>query len=64
MIQGSPNIAMEAAFRNEKDGDPSSGGCMATGIRAIHSIPAVFAAEPGIVSALDLPLAPGRGTLR
>jgi 4-hydroxy-tetrahydrodipicolinate reductase len=64
MIQGSPNISMEAAFRGEKDDDPSSGGCMATGMRAIHSIPAVCAAEPGMVSALDLPLTPGRGTLR
>jgi 4-hydroxy-tetrahydrodipicolinate reductase len=55
---------MEAAFRGEKDGDASSGGCLATGMRAIHSIPAVCAAAPGMVSALDLPLAPGRGTLR
>ena len=64
MIEGSPNIVMETAFRGEKDNDPNSGGCLATGMRAIHSIPAVCAAEPGMVSALDLPLAPGRGTLR
>jgi 4-hydroxy-tetrahydrodipicolinate reductase len=64
MIEGSPKITLEAALRGEKDGDASSGGCLATGMRAIHSIPAVCAAEPGMVSALDLPLAPGRGTLR
>jgi 4-hydroxy-tetrahydrodipicolinate reductase len=63
-IEGSPNIVMETVFRGEKDNDPNSGGCLATGMRAIHSIPAVCAAGPGVVSALDLPLAPGRGTLR
>jgi len=64
MIQGSPNITMETALRGEKDNDANSGGCLATGMRAIHCIPAVCAAKPGVVSALDLPLAPGRGTVR
>ena len=64
MIDGSPKIVMETTFRGEKDDDPSSGGCLATGMRAIHAIPAVCASAPGMVSALDLPLAPGRGILR
>jgi 2,4-diaminopentanoate dehydrogenase len=64
MIEGSPRVVMECAFRGEKDNDPSSGGCLATGMRAIHAIPAVCAAPPGVISALDLPLAPGRGILR
>ncbi len=64
MIEGSPNVVMETTFRGEKDHDPNSGGCLATGMRAIHAIPAVCAAEPGMVSALDLPLAAGRGTIR
>jgi 4-hydroxy-tetrahydrodipicolinate reductase len=62
-IEGSPNIVMETAFRGEKNNDPNAGGCLATGMRAIHAIPAVCAAGPGVVSALDLPLAPGKGTL-
>jgi 4-hydroxy-tetrahydrodipicolinate reductase len=64
MIEGSPNIVTETTFRGEKNKDANAGGCLATGMRAIHSIPAVCAAAPGMVSALDLPLAPGRGTLR
>jgi len=63
MIQGSPNITMETVLRGEK-GDPNAGGCLATGMRAIHAIPAVCAAPPGVISALDLPLTPGRGTIR
>lgn len=64
IIEGSPNITMETIFRGEKDGDAVAGGCLATGMRAIHAIPAVCAAKPGMVSALDLPLAPGRGIVR
>jgi 4-hydroxy-tetrahydrodipicolinate reductase len=64
VIKGSPNITMETALRGEKDNDPNSGGCLATGMRAIHAIPAVCAAEPGMVSALDLPLPAGRGAVR
>jgi len=64
IIDGSPNIVMETTFRGEKDNDPNAGGCLATGMRAIHAIPAVCAAPAGVVSALDLPLAPGQGTLR
>jgi 4-hydroxy-tetrahydrodipicolinate reductase len=33
-------------------------------MRAIHAIPAVCAAKPGLLSALDLPLITGRGNLR
>ena len=43
----------ETAWLQKIADDPSSGGCLATGMRAIHSIPAVCAAEPGVVSALD-----------
>ena len=64
IIKGSPNITMETMLRGETTNDPNAGGCLATGMRAIHAIPAVCAAEPGVVSALDLPLAPGRGTVR
>ena len=38
--------------------------CLATGMRAIHAIPAVCAAPPGLLSALDLPLITGRGLYR
>jgi hypothetical protein len=62
IIKGSPDITQETAFRS--DGDPVAGGCLATGMRAINAIPYLDGLEPGLVSALDLPLIPGRGTIR
>ncbi len=64
IIEGSPNIEQETAFRGARDGDANAGGCLATGMRAINAIPAVCAAPPGMLSALDLPLIPGRHNLR
>ncbi len=63
LVEGSPSISAELAFRGE-DGDPNSGGCLATGMRAIHAIPAVCQAPPGLLSPFDLPLLPGRYNLR
>jgi len=63
VIEGSPDIVQETTFRGA-GGDPNAGGCLATGMRAIHAIPAVCAAPPGLLSALDLPLIPGRHNLR
>jgi hypothetical protein len=63
IIEGSPNITQETIFRGEK-GDPNAGGCLATGLRALHAIPAVCAAPPGMLTALDLPLIPGRHNMR
>ncbi len=64
IVEGSPNIEQETAFRGARDGDANAGGCLATGMRAINAIPAVCAAAPGMLSALDLPLIPGRHNLR
>ncbi len=63
IIEGSPNIEQETTFRNAGDDDPIAGGCLATGMRAIAAIPAVCAAAPGLISALDLPLIAGLGNM-
>ena len=60
-ITGSPNIVQETVLADEFTGDGNAGGCLATGMRAVNAIPAVVAAEPGILSTLDLPLIAGRG---
>jgi 4-hydroxy-tetrahydrodipicolinate reductase len=52
----------ETALRGA-GGDPNAGGCLATGMRAVNAIPAVVAAKPGMLSALDLPLIPGHGNM-
>jgi 4-hydroxy-tetrahydrodipicolinate reductase len=64
MVEGSPDIEQETTFRAAEGGDPNAGGCLATGMRAINAIPAVCAAPPGMLSALDLPLIPGRHNMR
>ena len=65
-IDGSPSITQETAFRFT-DGSgraPAVAGCLATGLRALNAVPAVNDLPPGWVTALDLPLIPGVGTIR
>jgi 4-hydroxy-tetrahydrodipicolinate reductase len=65
-ITGSPSIAQETAFRFTDDSGrtPALAGCMATGLRALNAVPAVNELPAGWVTALDLPLVPGMGTIR
>jgi len=65
-IEGSPSITQETAFRYT-DGsgrDAATAGCLATGMRALNAVAAVNALPSGWVTALDLPLIPGAGTIR
>lgn len=65
-IDGSPSIVQETVFRYT-DGsgrDAATAGCLATGMRALNAVPAVNDLPPGWVTALDLPLVPGVGTIR
>jgi 4-hydroxy-tetrahydrodipicolinate reductase len=66
VIEGSPSITQETAFRftDGSGRDASTAGCLATGLRALNAVPAVNDLPPGWVTALDLPLIPGRGTIR
>lgn len=64
-IEGTPSITQETAFRfSDGRADASTAGCLATGLRALNAIPAVNQLGPGWVTALDLPLIPGKGTIR
>ncbi|MFT5442267.1 MAG: hypothetical protein ACI8W3_001309 [Myxococcota bacterium] len=63
-IEGQPNIVQETVMTDPETGDGNAGGCLATGMRVFNAIPAVCAAEPGIISTLDLPLIAGRGGMR
>jgi hypothetical protein len=66
VIEGSPSITQETAFRfSDGSGrDAAAAGCLATGLRALNAVPAVNQLPPGWVTALDLPLIPGVGTIR
>jgi 2,4-diaminopentanoate dehydrogenase len=65
-IEGSPSITQETAFRftDGSGRDAAAAGCLATGLRALNAVPAVNDLPPGWVTALDLPLIPGVGTIR
>ena len=65
-IEGSPSITQETAFRftDGSGRDAAAAGCLATGLRALNAVPALNAMPPGWVTALDLPLIPGFGTIR
>jgi 4-hydroxy-tetrahydrodipicolinate reductase len=64
VIEGSPAITQETAFRMTDGRDAATAGCLATGLRALNAVPAVNALPCGWVTALDLPLIPGQGTIR
>jgi len=65
-IEGTPSIFQETAFRftDGSGRDAAAAGCLATGMRALNAVPAVNSLAPGWVTALDLPLIPGVGTIR
>lgn len=65
-IEGSPSIVQETAFRftDGSGRDAAAAGCLATGMRALNAVPAVNDLPPGWVTALDLPLIAGMGTIR
>lgn len=63
VIKGFPRMSCELEFEDEH-GDHAVGGVILTATRLVNAIPAVCAAAPGLLSALDLPLVTGRGLYR
>src|SRR5882762_5613908 len=61
-IEGSPSIRCELELAENHDHD--LGARMAGASRMVNAIPAVAAAAPGLLSALDLPLITGKGLLK
>lgn len=59
-ITGEPMMSVEFAHHGE-NGDHNVSGMVTTAMRLVNAVDAVVAAEPGIVTALDLPLVTGRG---
>jgi len=62
-IAGDPNLECHVTCTGP-DGDHHSGGILATATRLVNAIPAVCAAAPGTLSALDLPPLHGRHLYR
>lgn len=63
VIKGNPSTVCELLMHGE-DGDHNTGNLVATALRILNAIPAVCAAKPGLLSALDLPLITGKHLLR
>jgi 2,4-diaminopentanoate dehydrogenase len=61
-IEGSPTMRCE--FEMAEDRDHDLGARIAGASRMVNAIPAVCAAAPGLLSALDLPLITGAGLVR
>jgi 4-hydroxy-tetrahydrodipicolinate reductase len=59
-VSGEPNYTLDLQLVGS-DGDHNTAGLKATAMRLVNAIPAVVAARPGLLTALDLPLVTGRG---
>ena len=60
VVTGVPSMTLDYQFADEQ-GDHAVGGIILTATRIVNAIPAVCAAPPGLLSALDLPLITGKG---
>jgi 4-hydroxy-tetrahydrodipicolinate reductase len=63
VVTGEPNYTVDMQLLGT-DGDHNTAGLKATAMRLVNAIPAVVAAPPGLITALDLPPITGRGLLR
>ena len=61
-VTGEPMMTVEFSHHGEH-GDHNVSGMITTAMRLVNSVAAVVAAQPGLVTALDLPLVTGRGLM-
>ena len=62
-IDGRPSVNQETVFEDPRTNDGNAGTCLATGMRAINAIPALYEAKQAILCTKDLPLISGRGVI-
>jgi 2,4-diaminopentanoate dehydrogenase len=60
VVSGEPAYTLDLQMLGS-DGDHNTAGLKATAMRLVNAIPAVVAAPPGLLTALDLPPISGRG---
>ncbi len=60
-IEGAPSLTLDLSL---KAGTHGRGGVLATAMRIVNAIPAVCDAPPGLITTLDLPIAPRRSLMR
>lgn len=62
LIDGEPSARVELQLSSSR-GDHNAAGCLATAMHVINAIPSVVAAEPGVLTYLDLPVYSAKGQL-
>ena len=63
IVTGNPSYTCDVQMMGD-DGDHNTAGLVGTAGRLVNAIPAVCAADPGLLSVLDLPLITGKGLMR
>jgi 4-hydroxy-tetrahydrodipicolinate reductase len=63
VVSGEPAYTLDLQLLGS-DGDHNTGGLKATAMRLVNAVPAVVAAPPGLLTALDLPPISGKGLVR
>ena len=58
-IEGEPSITLTLGVDSDR-GDHNTAGCLATAAAVVNAIPLVCAADPGVLTWLDLPVHAGR----
>jgi len=53
LVEGEPNLKLEVTLSSDL-GDHNHAGCLATAMHVVNAIPAVVAADPGVLTLLDL----------
>jgi len=53
LVEGEPHVKLEVSVSSDL-GDHNHAGCLATAMHVINAIPAVVAADPGVLTLLDL----------
>jgi 2,4-diaminopentanoate dehydrogenase len=55
VVDGSPSVSVEMVL-GASDDTTTEEGMLATAMRIVNAVPATCAAQPGLVSSLELPL--------
>ena len=64
IIRGSPNLHVTIHGEDDHEPGPAGGGNTTAANRLVNALPAVCAAQPGVLTPLDLPLISGGPQLR
>ena len=62
VIEGEPHFQIDLTFSSDH-GDHNHAGCLATAMHVLNAVPHVVAADPGVLTYLDLPVYSAKGLM-